>query len=279
MPSIQVPEHWNLRMSDLIADYMMNRFREELACDAERVRALPSRFIPTSAVCEANCIVHGLVAAYKNRVTVNIDARRVAHNLTANEFGKDPDREKKLLEKYDPGPEHLISEPTVVVDEQGCVLTWYLPGVLLRRLQDEMWDVLEHIKPLLKNSTASSAEHKWRTMTSLFWKDASIKGSIELSPAWFQQGRDGRNHVPEVSALLKASNSLSTRARAWLHEMTVPNAILSAALAVMHPDLYAAGWEAMVGLGRLALETGDDEMAEVLRTWSSVYSVSSLMVN
>ncbi|KAF9231416.1 hypothetical protein BU15DRAFT_82432 [Melanogaster broomeanus] len=190
MPSIQVPEHWNLHMSDLIADYMMNRFREELTCDAEHVRALPSRSIPMSAICEANCIVRGLVTAYKNRVTVDIDARCMANNLTPNEFGKDPDREKKLLERYDPGPDRLISEPTVVVDKQGCVLAWYLPGVFSRRIQDKMWDVLEHIKPLLKNSTTSSAEQKWHMTPSLFRKDASIKGSIELSPAWFQQGRD-----------------------------------------------------------------------------------------
>jgi hypothetical protein len=77
---------------------------------------------------------------------------------------------------------------------------------------------------------------------------------------------------------LKVSNP-QQGARAWLDAMAIPNAILSGALAVMHPDLYAAGREAMVKLGQHASEVGDDEMAEVLSTWSSVYSVLSLMVN
>ncbi|KAF9238407.1 hypothetical protein BU15DRAFT_62600 [Melanogaster broomeanus] len=70
-----------------------------------------------------------------------------------------------------------------------------------------------------------TTKHIWNGTTDQP-HDSELPGVlIELSPAWFQQGCDGlnnsqqgRNHLPEVLALLKASNSLSTRAWAWLHD-------------------------------------------------------------
>jgi hypothetical protein len=66
---------------------------------------------------------------------VNIDARRMADNLTRNEYGKDAQREQALLDKYDPGPERKISEATLVVDKYNYVLAWFLPGVLSQGFQ------------------------------------------------------------------------------------------------------------------------------------------------
>ncbi|KIK76182.1 hypothetical protein PAXRUDRAFT_18390 [Paxillus rubicundulus Ve08.2h10] len=207
-------------MSDLVVDYIMNRFREELARDSKCERAIPSRFIPTFAICQADRIVHALVAAYDNQVTVDIDTRCIAHDFTPNELGKDIEREHSLLEKYDPSPERMISEPT-----------------LAHNSLDEMWDSLAHIEVQLKRSITPLADNKWQTTGSLFQEDASVKGSIKLSPAWFQQGCKGNNHVPKVSALLKDFNPCSIGACAWLNAITIPNAVLSRALAIMHPDL------------------------------------------
>ncbi|KIK79395.1 hypothetical protein PAXRUDRAFT_121743, partial [Paxillus rubicundulus Ve08.2h10] len=64
----------------------------------------------------------------------------------------------------------------------------------------------------------------------------------------------------------------------WVDAMVVPNALLSATLAVMHTDLYVAGREAMIKLGDYA-ERVDTEMGEMLERWSSVYGVISVMVN
>lgn len=88
---------------------------------------------------------------------------------------------------------------------------------------------------------------------------------------------------PEVSATLKARNP-DQGGRAWLEQMILPSAVLSAAMAVMHPDLYAAGREAVVRLYQdLAVLHPDDpalvEMAEMLRLWPSVFTTTSVMVN
>ncbi|KIK79973.1 hypothetical protein PAXRUDRAFT_159879, partial [Paxillus rubicundulus Ve08.2h10] len=109
--------------------------------------------------------------------------------------------------------------------------------------------------------------------------DVELKGCINLSPAWFQQGRNGqgRNHLPEVLASLKKSNG-DSGGRVWVGAMVILNTLLSVMLAVMHPDLYAAGREAMIKLGDHA-ERVDAEMGEMLERWSSVYGVISVMVN
>lgn len=56
-------------------------------------------------------------------------------------------------------------------------------------------------------------------------------------------------------------------------------AILSSALAVMHPDMYLTGHEAMTQLGMWATEKGLADMVEVMGLWPSVYSITSVMVN
>jgi len=55
--------------------------------------------------------------------------------------------------------------------------------------------------------------------------------------------------------------------------------ILNGALAIMHPDMYVAGREALVRLGQWADSEGEDEMLEILSLWPSVYSVTSIMAN
>ena len=67
--------------------------------------------------------------------------------------------------------------------------------------------------------------------------------------------------------------------------MAEPFALLSGALAIMHPDLYAAGRSALINI-HARLQQSDDptsmeqqDMAQVLSWWASVYSGASVMVN
>lgn len=55
--------------------------------------------------------------------------------------------------------------------------------------------------------------------------------------------------------------------------------LLTACMAIMHPDMYATGREAMVKLGQWASDTNHTEMMSVLPLWPSVFSVVSVMVN
>ncbi|KIK74758.1 hypothetical protein PAXRUDRAFT_19562 [Paxillus rubicundulus Ve08.2h10] len=63
---------------------------------------------------------------------------------------------------------------------------------------------------------------------------------------------------PEVLATLKARNP-DQGSRDWLEQMMVPSAVLSAAMAIMHPNLYTAGREAVIRLYQdLAMPHSDD---------------------
>jgi len=53
----------------------------------------------------------------------------------------------------------------------------------------------------------------------------------------------------------------------------------SAALSVMHPDLYRAGVETHIKLGSWAQRWGMDDMSHHLRHWTSVFNVASVMCN
>ncbi|KAG1817681.1 uncharacterized protein BJ212DRAFT_1205515, partial [Suillus subaureus] len=55
--------------------------------------------------------------------------------------------------------------------------------------------------------------------------------------------------------------------------------IISAALQVMHPDLYWARMETQVGLGKWAARYELDEMHYHLQCWTSVFNVVSIICN
>ncbi|KAI6143750.1 hypothetical protein BKA82DRAFT_28660, partial [Pisolithus tinctorius] len=130
-----------------------------------------------------------------------------------------------------------ITRPTVVIDKEGSILLWYLPNAISQAYQN-------------------------------FRNDANLKGAIDLSPAWFQQGRGPSNdaHHPEVSRLLK-SKSQPKEVREWLQCTAGLQAVLSGALRIMHPKISKAA------------ERQDEDMEAVLPMWNSVYSSMSVMVN
>ncbi|KIK76498.1 hypothetical protein PAXRUDRAFT_169761, partial [Paxillus rubicundulus Ve08.2h10] len=109
----------------------------------------------------------------------------------------------------------------------------------------------------------------WRTQEDLF-TESQIRGAIELSPAWYQQG-----HQPKESAILKGSHA-DPGPQKWLQAGALQNAILSVTLMVMHPDLYASGRETFL---KLASSTKDKDMQQIILEWSTVCSVVLVIVN
>ncbi|KIJ12098.1 hypothetical protein PAXINDRAFT_83487, partial [Paxillus involutus ATCC 200175] len=64
----------------------------------------------------------------------------------------------------------------------------------------------------------------------------------------------------------------------WLDDMLIPLSVLSAALAIMHLDLYVAGRESIIKLYE-GQGPRDPEMAALLECWPLVFSASSVIVN
>lgn len=57
------------------------------------------------------------------------------------------------------------------------------------------------------------------------------------------------------------------------------SAILSASMAIMHPEMYEAGRQAISKLGRWSSEQDNAEMNAILPIWPSIFNVMSVMVN
>ena len=57
------------------------------------------------------------------------------------------------------------------------------------------------------------------------------------------------------------------------------SALLAASLAIMHPEMYQTGREAMIRLGNWVAGQKDPDLWDVFPLWSSVYNVVSVMAN
>ncbi|KAI6167870.1 hypothetical protein EDD17DRAFT_1504047 [Pisolithus thermaeus] len=86
-----------------------------------------------------------------------------------------------------------IMAPTVIVDGSGNVNLWYLPGALDGGHQRQIWNSLSRMAVPLKDSIKPSGTGGWRKDKALFQEMADLKGSIDLSPGWYQQGRGVRD--------------------------------------------------------------------------------------
>ncbi|KAI6009979.1 hypothetical protein BKA83DRAFT_4133076 [Pisolithus microcarpus] len=166
-----------------------------------------------------------------------------------------------------------VTHPTVFIDSDGGILLWYLPSAISNTNQS-----ITQLKAPLEQSFKRSNSRSWRNDINYFCDCADLKGTIDLSPAWFQQGHGPPNHCPEVSHLLKARMGLQGP-RGWLADMAGVHALLSGALMVIHPRMYRAGKEALSHLSAKANAEADTDMISALSIWNNVYSSMSIMVN
>ncbi|KIK74223.1 hypothetical protein PAXRUDRAFT_176375, partial [Paxillus rubicundulus Ve08.2h10] len=123
-------------------------------------------------------------------------------------------------------------------------------------------------------SRSITSSRSWRTQEDLFM-ESHIRGAIELSPAWYQQGKVPYRHQPEVSTILKGSHA-NPGPWQWIQAGALQNAILLVTLMVMHSDLYASGRETFL---KLASSTQDKDMQQIIPEWSTVYMVVLVIVN
>ncbi|KAF8257003.1 hypothetical protein EI94DRAFT_1539140, partial [Lactarius quietus] len=154
-----------------------------------------------------------------------------------------------------------ISRPCIVVDMHGVILAWYLPGILRDSRQREMMEATEKLHPLLGKHQGNGS---WRNNPEIYCsKTMAVWGSLNISPAWFQQVHETMQDWPEAAAIFRKPAALE-----WLDAISQSNSILSAILAVIHPPLHKAGQETFHQLRQHA----DIQPQDVLRQWTSVFN-------
>jgi hypothetical protein len=92
-------------------------------------------------------------------------------------------------------PVDHITDPAVIVDIFGRILTWNLPEVLSAGMQELMWNDCQVIAPMLLSNlpkTGGQRTPSWRFdhfRTANEWTRLQ-PGIATFSPAWFAQGND-----------------------------------------------------------------------------------------
>ncbi|KAH9069435.1 hypothetical protein EDB83DRAFT_2518599 [Lactarius deliciosus] len=215
--------------------------------------------LPVSLAIELDCIAKTLADAFLNRVTIHWDAARYAMRLlkkpsapgtrTANAA------EESIRRQYPPMSDSAAAEaaesgPQIVIDADNIILAWYLPGNAIMAATEKLRSFLGK-----KQTGASNRSH-----SENFHPGPDVQtGMITLSPAWFQQGHNNSQWAPQASINFKSPAAMS-----WLEEFSESNAILSAILGVIHPQLYKAGQDTFSRLWQAA----KIDQQDVLRDWT-----------
>ena len=142
---------------------------------------------------------------------VEWDITRYADRLpkTNTKPGNDASKanEASLRQRYPPLNGATASIPCIIVDMDGVILTWYLPGILtdsrqvglfaLSNISDRsekpddsqnaMLTAREKLRPLMKRPKKSGS---WRNNSKNFLTGKGLQGSVNLSPGWFPLGHD-----------------------------------------------------------------------------------------
>ncbi|KAI6003268.1 hypothetical protein F5J12DRAFT_783694 [Pisolithus orientalis] len=147
-----------------------------------------------------------------------------------------------------------VTEPSILVTDSNTICIWYLPDALSPKRRANIWNCLHLLREPLWESIKASPQ-AWQMDKSYFCDNAELKGTINLSPAWFQQGH---GVAPK-----------------WL-----PGSLMAAQIQDRkHFYKGMDGREALIHLGKQVEQRVDSDMSSILLIWSSTYSSMSVMVN
>ncbi|KAG1887752.1 hypothetical protein F4604DRAFT_1916572 [Suillus subluteus] len=143
-------------------------------------------------------------------------------------------------------------------------------------------------------------ETQWRTFPEYFHmsdRRPLTPGCINIAPCWFQQGREVRpasfTGMPALAQLfqpygLPPSGVFTPEVLATLKGKGGPMVIISmqwlallasAALWVMHPELYWASVITQIKLAQWAVENDLDDIYTHLQLWASVFNCAAVICN
>ncbi|KAN0085863.1 hypothetical protein V8E55_006997 [Tylopilus felleus] len=246
-----IHSHWKLVFTDHVAKYMAAHFRTSLGHSVQVPEERCDYTLSLKGLCEADWMVNQLLSVYCNKVVIHDAnmlwlAERAGNYMTSHLEVVDP---TQLQEDFPNATElDFHSDPAVIVDQSDNIALWYLLTTVSgpnQALECLMWENMLRLEGVLLQS---------------------------LSPTkgWTVQAR---NVCPPETEPARY------RMRGWLAATREQAAILSSAVAIMHPEIYCTGREALVRLRQWAAWENCPNICEVLMVWPSIYNVASIMVN
>ncbi|KIJ06363.1 hypothetical protein PAXINDRAFT_20442 [Paxillus involutus ATCC 200175] len=85
MEGLQVPPDLQLRLTDLIADYMLDRLGDYMSTDPAITPSVPSPFIPVNAMQQADRFAEMLTLAYNNPIPSTFQPPSILSNASSVE--------------------------------------------------------------------------------------------------------------------------------------------------------------------------------------------------
>ncbi len=137
------------------------------------------------------------------------------------------EREASLKWQYPSLNEVTTSMPCIIVNIQGIIMAWYLPGILTNSRQVSLFTLSNRSRkpdtsqsamlvaqgkllPLLGMSQGGSS---WRDDPKYFRSGEGPQGSVNLSPTWFPQGHDvsaSAHGIYSLAAYSESGNHVTT---------------------------------------------------------------------
>ncbi|KAG2113784.1 uncharacterized protein F5147DRAFT_770427 [Suillus discolor] len=238
---------------ELVYDTFMSKIHQQ------PVKPMGVRLLDVDTCIALEQLANVLAVAYFNPVCLKIDMVRYNECLEKQESNQNEKREQTLLKKFPPDKQLVLTTPCVIIDSGGRIIVWYLPGAMTGMIMTDMQCATKCIGNLLNNSITTRKPTEWRTHESNFYPSLDGKitpGCINISPAWFQQGREKHGFPkldPENGFSPQGSTALKGDVgRNITTSLQRSGILVSAALRVMHPDLYRAGIKTQVQLGEWA---------------------------
>ena len=136
------------------------------------------------------------------------DVTRYADKLPKKSLPRGSDlakaKEASLKKQFVPLDGFTASTPCIIIDSQGIIMAWYLPNILSSARQVNLLSSNRIKRPNAPQSAMLVARKKlrslldssirgrcWRNDLEYFHPgEESLRGSVNFSPAWFQQGHD-----------------------------------------------------------------------------------------
>ncbi|KAG2087461.1 uncharacterized protein F5147DRAFT_658965 [Suillus discolor] len=213
-----IPPGWALYQTYLAGELVYDTFMSKI--HRQPVKPMSVGFLDVDTCIALEQLANILAIAYFNPVHLKIDMVRYNESLEKYESGRSEKREQTLLDKFPPAEQVVLRTPSVIIDSGGRIIVWYLPGAMTGMIMTDMQCATNFIGHLLNDSITTRKATEWRTHESNFYPSLDGKitpGCINISPAWFQQGR-------EVSAALKgdAGRNITTSLQRSGNRFLVP---------------------------------------------------------
>ncbi|KAG1758106.1 hypothetical protein EDD22DRAFT_957200 [Suillus occidentalis] len=281
-------QDWALNVTDIASAWVEQQFAAHVA--GKPLVPAPVALDPEMMIA-CGQLASVLAEAYQHPIKLDINVIRYNEALTKRESRLNDAREDELLAKFPPTERMFLDHPSVVIDSGYQIILWYLPATLNWSMQKDMYIATSGMGSLLQHSITAgtmskSRPSKWSTHHSNFHsaeESLLTPGCINISPCWFQQGHERHGppptypedgFMPEVSVTLKADESHSL-----VLNMQWPGLLSSAALRIMHPQLYQASISTQVELGCWVATNRQDQMYQCLQQWTSMYTGAAIICN